>query len=379
MYLARLELRAFRSYSQAELALGRGVVVIHGRNGAGKTSLLEAACMAALGGSPRAGEAREMIRLGQDTSFVRAEFVAGGRRLQVEVGLARSGARQVKLNGAVRRRADLIGMTPLQYFSAADLELIQGEPGARRRLLDAELSATSARYHTLLGRYRRALEQRNRLLKEVRAGRAAIQGLAPWDRALARYGAEVMWERGQFVKALSPAAAAAHARLTGGSQELMIEYRPSVAMSDGQGHTLWEEERTRMVANLAARLESALQEARTEDLARGLTTVGPHRDDMEVLLRGVPARAFGSQGEQRGCALAIRLGLGQVMETTLGEQPVLLLDDVLSELDAQHRAGVFAACPRVEQVIITCCEVGTIPPEALARAQVHEVRDGQLI
>lgn len=378
MYLRRLELRDFRNYQRADAILPPGMVIFHGANGAGKTNLLEGVCLAASGASPRAQGAVELVRLGEDVGFVRAHFASDERELSVETGLARTGQRQIKINGAVRRRADLIGLAPVVYFSTDDITAIKGEPGARRRLLDTELSCVSRPYYHDLARYRRSLEQRNRLLKEVRAGRGGAEALDAWDRAVARYGARVMAARQAFLASLGPAAAAAHARLTGGARELLVEYRPCLALPDGQCADACQEEPARLVENLSVLLQRVLFEGREADIARGATGAGPHRDDVEVLLGGWPVPAFGSQGEQRTCAIAIRLGLAGVIESMTGRRPLLLLDDVLSELDSRYRAGVFSACAHADQVIITCCDVADIPAGARSGAAAFEVRDGQL-
>jgi DNA replication and repair protein RecF len=379
MYLHRLELRNFRNWVRLDLTLPPGTVIFHGPNGAGKTNLLEAICVAAGGDSPRSHESQDLIRLGEEVAFVGAEFQGADPRPRLEVGLARSGQKQIKISGAPKRRADLIGLAPVVYFSADDIGVIKGEPSARRRLLDAELSAISRSYYFQLLRYRRALEQRNSLLRELRSRRGRADTLGPWDRAAARYGAAVMLERREFIALLAPQATSAHSVLTGGARDLLVEYRPSVALPVGQTLCDREEEASRMVEKMSIHLESVLREERQTDISRGVTGSGPHRDDIEVLLRGEPVRSFGSQGEQRTCAVALRLGIAAIIRQVTGERPVLLLDDVLSELDARYRTGVFAACQQAEQVIITCCDSADIPRATHPAAAAFEVRDGELV
>lgn len=379
MYLRRLRLRDFRNYDDLDASLPSGTVILHGPNGAGKTNLLEAICLVASGESLRAHEGSEMIRLGQAFGFVSGDFVREDRDMRLEVALARTGQRRVKVDGATKRRTDLIGQAPLIHFSADDIGVVKGEPAARRRLIDTELSAISRGYYFHLGRYRRALDQRNRLLKDVRAGRGHRGSLTPWERALARYGAHVMLERLEFIACLGPEASSAHAVLTGGTRDLVVQYRPSVACLDAQSVGAGGEERTRLVENIASEVESALRDQQGADVHRGVTGMGPHRDDVELLLRGQSARGFASQGEQRSCAVAIRMGLAAVVARVTGERPLLLLDDVLSELDARYRLGVFAACEGAEQVVVTCCDVDDIPAEARVNGTTREVRDGRLV
>jgi len=379
MYLSRLELRDFRNWARLDLTLPEGMVIFHGANGAGKTNLLESICLTAAGDSPRAHESQDMIRLGEDVAFVRTDFRGTERRPCLEVGLARSGQKQLKINGAPKRRSDLIGLAPVVYFSADDIAVIKGEPGARRRLLDTEISAISQSYYFELNRYRRSVEQRNRLLKDIRAGRARLDSLDPWDRSLAKHGAAVTLKRHEFIAALAPESAAAHSLLTGHTRDLSVEYRPSIGPLKLQDAVTHVEEINSLVENTAIRLEARLKEERQSDILRGSTGSGPHRDDVDVLLRGEAVRLFGSQGEQRTCAVALRIGLTSVIRTATGDRPVLLLDDVLSELDARYRAGVFAACAQAQQVIITCCDPADIPSQARESAASFEVRDGQLV
>lgn len=378
MHMRRVELRDFRNYGRLGLDLAEGITVLCGPNGAGKSNLLEGICVAASGESPRTRATEEIVRLGCEHGFAGTRVGRGGEEVRLEVGLARNGRRQIKVNGVERRRADLIGVAPVVYFSAADIEVVKGEPAGRRRLLDTALCDLSRGYYFHLLRYRRAVAQRNRVLRELRSGRGEGSFLSPWDRAAARYGARVMVDRRALVGRLSAESGAAHARLVGETERFVMEYRPSVDFASGQREAAAEEEPTRLVEEVASALEEALRRDRTGDMERGATRLGPHRDDLELLLGGQPVRAFGSQGEQRSCGVAIRLGLATVAEEMTGERPLLALDDVLSELDARARAGVFQACAGAEQVLITCCDAGEIPEAARAEATVHEVEDGRV-
>ena len=379
MYLRHLELRDFRNYGHVSVEFGQGHVVLHGPNGVGKTNLLEAICVAASGTSPRARTTEELVHWGCEYGFVGGGFVGADNGAQLDVGLARSGQRQIKINGAVKRRADLIGVAPVVYFWADDIGVVKGEASVRRRLVDTELSAVSRSYYFQLTRYRRAIEQRNRVLKELRARRGRQDALGPWDRAAARYGAGLILARSEFLALLGPEVSQAHRTLTGGGQSFVMEYRPSVEPPNEQTGEAGGKDRPGLVEELAKALAEMFGRERAADIAQGATGRGPHREDVELLLGGHQVRAFGSQGEQRVCALAIRMGLATVVEQMTGERPVLLLDDVLSELDARHRAGVFAACGQVDQVIITCCDAADIPAEAGEWAQSYEVRDGRLV
>ena len=295
----------------------------------------------------------------------------------METGLARNGTRQIKVNGVVRRRADLIGLAPVVYFSADDLSVIKGEPSARRRLIDRELSAISRTYYFHWQRYQRAIEQRNRLLKDLRARRRGADGLEPWDRSAARYGARVMLEREGFIHLLARESERAHALLTGGARRLSVEYLPTVGLPNEQEGGDWEKGRDAFAEELARRLMAALRARRERDIAQGVTGCGPHRDDLGLRLGEQALREFGSQGEQRACAVSIRIGLASAVERITGARPVVLLDDVLSELDARYREGVFAASQEASQVIVTSCDLADIPPAVRGESQIFEVLDGR--
>jgi DNA replication and repair protein RecF len=378
MHLSRLELRELRNYRRLALELPAGVVVLHGPNGAGKTNILEAVCVAGAGDSPRARTIDELVRHGSQYGFIRAEFAKDERRRRVEVGLATTGRRQIRIDGVARRRADLIGVAPVLLFCSTDIEVLRGEPSGRRRLIDRELSSMRRPYYDHLTRYRRAIEQRNKLLKGLRDRRSTEEALAPWENAASRHGAHVMLHRSEFISLLGPEAERAHAAVTEGRRQLHITYSPSVAIPSGQSSGPGGKDDARLVEDLTRSLAAALKERRNLDRQYGATTVGPHRDDIELTLDGNAVRKFASQGEQRSCAVAVRMGLAAVVNAATGESPVLLLDDVLSELDERHRRGVFAAS-EAEQVIVTCCDERDIPTEVLADSCMFAVEAGEVI
>lgn len=378
MHLGHLDLRDFRNYQRLGVDLPPGVVVFHGPNGAGKTNLLESIAVAATGDSPRARVTQELVRTGCEVGFVRAEFTGTEDGARVEIGLAATGQRRVRIDGVVRRRADLIGLAPVVLFWVEDIEMVRGEPSGRRRLMDRELATVRRPYYHHLGRYRRALEQRNKLLRLVRERRQRAESLAPWEAALAEHGARVMAERERFIASLAPEAERAHAALTGGSRPLGMEYRPSIGMPEAQSASAEGKDADARVEEIAQRVSAVLADERRNDILYGRTQYGPHRDDIDLTLDGQPVRAFASQGEQRSCAVSIRMGLATVVEAITGKAPLLLLDDVLSELDEDRRRGVFAGC-RSEQVIVTCCDLADIPAEVKGRTAVLGIEAGAVL
>lgn len=363
MKLDRLLLRDFRNYYQLELPLGAPWVLFVGANAQGKSNLLEAIMCACAGYSPRGASDAEMIRWGQDKARVTATIASEVRgALELEVTLAAQGRRQIKINGAARNLADLAGQVGLVMFAADDLDVIKRDPSSRRRFLDTELGALSRSYYWNLVRYRRGVDQRNRLLKDIRdRGRPAAQ-LASWDEQLVTTGAVVVEKRATFLRSLAERGSAAHQRLVAADQRLELRYHPAlgddsawprIAAAAADAPALRE--------RVAAALSRALARGRTEDIERGMTLTGPHRDDFDILCGGVDMHRFGSQGEQRSAIIALRLGLVEVVAESVGEAPILLLDDVLSELDGERRAGLFEALTGAGQVIVTATDAETFP------------------
>ena len=317
MWLADLRLRDFRNYEVADLAFEPGAVLLVGPNAQGKTNLLEAVYTAALGRSPRVGRDAEVIRFGQDRAYVRVT-VRGARAQVLEVAFDRvTGGRRLKVNGVAVSRGQLLGRLVVVLAGPLDDEMIRGAPAHRRRVMDAALSQVSPSYFFALIRYTRVIKQRNRLL------RAAADGavLAPWDDQLAELGAVLVERRRQFIGRLGARAAVRHARLAGGGEHLEISYICMVGEGD---------ERESLARALAAR--------RAEEIQRGTSLVGPHRDDLRLTINGVDVRTYGSRGQHHTAALSLRLAEVDLLREDLGEWPVVLLDDVLAHLDPSRQA-----------------------------------------
>ena len=344
----RLRLYRFRNYADESIELGGGLTVISGRNAQGKTSLLEAIATLALTRSPRAGSAAELITWGATASQVQAHIrrpdgpmtldmrleLAGVRAPDREPGYdsgdrsATRSTRVTHVDGKARPARALLGLCPVVLFWPDDLQLVKGGPECRRRLLDVVLSQLDPRTAAELVRYRRVLEQRNALLKQVRLSAAPRAALSGFDTALARSGAVIPVARAALCAELQALAGPALEELSRAGEHLQLEYQTvgELFLSD--------------VASTAAAFEGALEERFQEELARGVTVVGPHRDDVEVLLDGRSARTTASQGQQRSVVLALKLAEVRHVHAVAGMAPVLLLDDVLSELDAERREGL---------------------------------------
>ncbi|HKC19898.1 MAG TPA: DNA replication/repair protein RecF [Candidatus Dormibacteraeota bacterium] len=357
MRLRSLRLRNHRNYGRLDLLPGPGVNVFIGANGQGKTNLLEAVAMLALSSSPRARREAELVGPLAPASRIEAEIDAGAIRRHITLALEVEGERTrrtIEVDGARRRAVDLPGHFRVTLFWPDDLGLVKAGPEVRRRFLNQMLVQVEPGYARALAGLRRILEQRNSLLKRIAGGDGGDDMLGAWDEELVRVGSQIVDARAKAVHALEPEATRCHAQIAAG-ERLEIRYL-------GPPENLAE----------------AVYNSRVEDLRRGSTTVGPHRDDLLVLLDGKEARSFASQGQQRTAVVSLKLAEARLIEARTGERPVLLLDDVLSELDGDRRAALLSEVSEGGQVIVTSVEAGPFPPDLMARAMVWTVTEGRI-
>jgi DNA replication and repair protein RecF len=350
----RLWLTDYRSYRDLDLTLPAGLTAVLGANGQGKTNLLEAVGWLATMSSFRGASTDALVHRGAATAVVRADIADGGRTTRVEAELAVSGRNRVLVNGARPQRArDLLGHLRVTVFTPDDLTLVKGGPGERRRLLDDALVSLHVRHDRTRTDYERVLRHRNALLKQVggRLDADAAATLDVWDAKLADAGERLGTARAHLVEALDPFL-----------QEAYITLAPATAHVRAHYSAPWRE----------IGLARALIDARREELRRGQTLVGPHRDDLELDIDGLPARTHRSQGEQRSLALALRLAVHRHVEASTGSTPVLLLDDVFSELDAARSAALLASLPAVQTLLTSAAGL----PPGTSPELVLDVRDG---
>ena len=371
MHLEHLWLTDFRSYREAEFSPApAGITLVTGANGEGKTNLVEAIGYLACLKSVRASPSEALVRAGapRGTAIVRGSGERAGRRLMVEAELHAAGRDRVQFNGQpVRRLRDLADGFQMTVFLPDDLVLVKGGPQGRRELLDDLLVALHPRHEATIAEVERVLKQRNALLKSAlgasRGGSRplpedVVVTLDVWDSKLADAGETLASARSELAVALEPLAGAAYARLAigvahRGRGSVSLEYRRSWPGS----------------------LSDALRDARADDLRRGLSTVGPHRDDLSLQVGELPARTHASQGEQRSLALALRLAGHDLVTERTGSAPILLLDDVFSELDPVRSEALLACLPAGQAVITTA---GDVPPGAAIESRVR-VEDGKVL
>lgn len=350
MHLRRLWLTDFRGYHEADVTFDEGLTAVVGPNGQGKTNLLEAIGYLATLGSFRGAPNDALIRAGAERAIVRAEGEREGRNLLLEAELSANGRNRAQLNRQPLRRArDLLGALRITAFSPDDLALVKGSPTERRAYLDETLVALHPRHDQLRSDLDRILRQRGALLKQA-GGRLNAEvelTLDVFDAKLTTAGEALAVARQELVADLEPILGAAYDRVARRSAEVRAVYRPP-----------W----------LAEGLAAALLAARKDDLRRGVSTVGPHRDELELVLSGLPARTHASQGEQRSLALAMRLASHEVVTRRTETPPVLLLDDVFSELDPDRSAALLGSLPAGQTVLTTA---GALPSGTVAGKVLH--------
>ena len=384
MHVARLELTNVRTFRELDLRLTPGLHLVVGENASGKTNLLEAIALLATTRGSRPGTDADLIAwpaLTDDllpAARLAAEVESAAGRTTVEIAVipgdrAAAGepgraSRRFRVNGVARRASDLIGRLRVVLFSAEDLRIVEGPPALRRRYLDITLAQLDTAYVRASQRYARVLQQRNSLLRRLQEQRSgAAEQLEFWDEELAAAGAVLLASRAQALHSLARDAADRYEELATPGERLTICYRPGVP--DDLAAALGEHD-------LDTRLRAALEVGRRGDIDRGVTRIGPHRDDITFAIDGRDAAVSASRGQQRTVALALRLAEVSLSTGRTGEPPVLLLDDILSELDARRRERVLQVAYGVDQVIITTPDADRPAAEQLREATRYVLENG---
>jgi len=355
--LVRLQLRNYRNYRQLDLELGSQLNLFLGANGQGKTNLLESIALLALSASPRARREVELIGPLGPEARVQAAVEGGGRERELQIDLREEGGRgrkRILVDGVPRRAFDLPGIARATLFWPEDLNLVKAGPEHRRRFLNQMLVQVEAGYARLLGRYARTLDQRNHLLKQIAAGESGLDTLPAWDEELLAGASEIVAARRRAVAELAPLAAGHH-RAIGAGELLTVAY-----------------------LGPPEDLAAAVHNSRHLDVRRGVTGVGPHRDDLLIELGGRDARAFASQGQQRTAVVSLKLAEAGLVAARTGELPILLLDDVLSELDPERRAALLEKVAAAGQVVVTSAEPAPLPPDLMHSARVNCIQAGEV-
>lgn len=380
MHVARLSLTDYRNYEHAELELGQGATVFVGRNGQGKTNLVESIGYLSTLGSHRVSGDQALIRSGADAAIVRALLTHGERELLVELQLNRQGANRAQLNRSPVKTRELPRYAHSVLFAPEDLAIVRGEPSVRRRMLDELLIQRTPRLSGVMADYERVLKQRNSLLKSARARGLAADKLTTldiWDERLVDLGSELIDQRVALIDELAAPLAAAYRSIVDADHAPELRPLLSIDGADPDDDAL-ANAAPPALGDTRTRFTTALRRLRQKELERGVTLAGPHRDDVVLLLNGLPAKGYASHGESWSFALALRLASAELLrrDSTTGD-PVLVLDDVFAELDRLRRERLAAAIGDFEQVLVTAAVLEDVPEPLTARV-VH-IHAGRIV
>ncbi len=392
MYLSRLVLTNFRNYVRLSLELAQSVIVLYGANAQGKTNLLEAIYYLVAARSPYAGSDAQLVNWLADQDDlphmrVEAELMRAGRPVRIEIVLTRTAARgngyrkHVRVNGIPRRVTELPGVASVVLFAPQDISLVDGPPIGRRRYLDAILCQIDAGYRRALSQYNRVLERRNHLLRTLRERGGKRDQLDFWDQKLAQEGSLIVARRQRAVSELEFLAQPIHRELSGGNERLRMRYLPGVDVHSGEPQlrlNLELDTPLRTPDEVGRAFLEQLRVMREEEIGRGVTLIGPHRDDLRLLDGRVDLHLYGSRGQQRTAVLALKLAEVSLIARTIGEQPILLLDEVMAELDVERRQYLCQQVVQVEQSIITGADIRSLPPAILDQASIYRVVQGRV-
>ncbi|MBT2484060.1 MULTISPECIES: DNA replication/repair protein RecF [unclassified Microbacterium] len=376
MIVEHLSLVDFRNYATAELALHRGPNVLVGRNGQGKTNLAEAVVFLATLGSHRVSTDAPMVRDGKENAIIRARLAHGERTVLVEVQVNRQGSNKARINGSPSKINELPRYAHVVLFAPEDLQIVRGDPSARRRFADQLLIQRTPRLAAVLGDYDRVLKQRNALLKSARARGIRGEGLSTlevWDEKLVALGSEIITARQRLAVDLQQPVSDAYAAIAGADHRPELDWALSVSGGDPEDgedadHATETDRESGPNADkagtrhIAEMFRASLAAKRTKELDRGLTLTGPHRDDLVLRVRDLPVKGYASHGESWSIALALRLASAELLrsESPAGD-PVLILDDVFAELDADRRQRLAGLTAGYEQVVVTAAVEEDIP------------------
>ena len=359
MYIESIRLNNFRNYELLEMNFDQGTNILYGDNAQGKTNILEAVYLAGTSKSHKGSKDREMIRFENEESHIRMMVKKGDLSYKIDMHLRKNKAKGVAINGLpIRKARVLLGVVNLVFFSPEDLNIIKEGPAGRRRFIDLELSQLDKIYLNNLSNYNRIINQRNSLLKDIYGSNQQhlLETLDIWDMQLAAYGTKVLDRRKEFVRQVNEIISEIHFRLTGGNERLSLTYESSIGEMS---------------------MEQALKKNRERDLRMKSTSVGPHRDDLCFLSGDLDIRKFGSQGQQRTAALSLKLAEIELVKRIIGDTPILLLDDVLSELDKNRQNYLLDSIHDI-QTVITCTGLDEFVNHRFSINKIFHVKSGHV-
>ena len=357
MYIKSLELNNYRNYDNLSIEFERGTNILYGNNAQGKTNILESIYVASTTKSHRGSKDREIINFEKDEAHIKATVIKKDVPIRIDIHLKKNKSKGIAINGIpIRKASELFGVLNVVFFSPEDLNIIKNGPAERRRFIDLELCQLDKIYVHNLVNYNKIVNQRNKLLRDLgfNYDKELISTLDIWDMQLADYGAKIITRRNQFIDEINEIIYGIHRNITNGKEELIVRYEPNIT-----GNNIYEE----------------LVRSRDKDLKLKTTSVGPHRDDISFLNKKIDIRKFGSQGQQRTAALSLKLSEIELVKSIIKDTPILLLDDVLSELDSNRQRHLLGNLYNV-QTIITCTGLDEFVENRFNIDNIYKVVEG---
>ncbi|MBV4420040.1 DNA replication/repair protein RecF [Clostridium tyrobutyricum] len=361
MYIKYLQLVNFRNYKQLSIELNKNINVFIGNNAQGKTNILESIYYCSIGKSFRTNKDKELIKWDGKESYIKAYISRKGLDKTIEIKVFKEGKKGININSIkVNKLSELMGIFNVVMFSPEDLKIIKESPIFRRKFLDMELCKLNKKYYFNLVQYNKVLSQRNMILKKWNKNNINMLGV--YDNQLSKYGEVLIDLRNKYIKELNVKGKIIHKNITSGIEKIEFKYITSIKDLDKIGKEILDN----------------LKKSRNNDIERGNTSIGPHRDDFNIYINGVNVRNFGSQGQQRTSVLTMKFASVEIIKDQIGEYPVLLLDDVLSELDKNRQEYILSSINKI-QTLITCTGINNIKKYIENKAQLFEVTNGTII
>ncbi|MBQ5917768.1 MAG: DNA replication/repair protein RecF [Lachnospiraceae bacterium] len=357
MYIKSLELNNYRNYDNLSIEFERGTNILYGNNAQGKTNILESIYVASTTKSHRGSKDREIINFEKDEAHIKATVMKKDVPIRIDIHIKKNKSKGIAINGIpIRKASELFGVLNVVFFSPEDLNIIKNGPAERRRFIDLELCQLDKIYVHNLVNYNKIVNQRNKLLRDLgfNYDKELVSTLDIWDMQLADYGAKIITRRNQFIDEINEIIYGIHRNITNGKEELIVRYEPNIT-----GNNIYEE----------------LVRSRDKDLKLKTTSVGPHRDDISFLNKKIDIRKFGSQGQQRTAALSLKLSEIELVKSIIKDTPILLLDDVLSELDSNRQRHLLGNLYNV-QTIITCTGLDEFVENRFNIDNIYKVVEG---
>lgn len=357
MLIKKIKLCNYRNYNDVELNFCDFTNILYGDNAQGKTNILESIYLCGTTKSHQGSRDKEIIQIGKEESHIKMYIEKDGLEHKIDMHLKKSKAKGIAINGVpIRKSSELIGMVNMIFFSPEDLNIIKNGPSERRKFINMELCQLDRIYLDNIGKYTKVLNQRNALLKHIKHDEKLADTLSVWDEQLITYGKSIIKSRYEFIEQLNEIAEKIHLKLTGNKEELLIQYESNVEIDD---------------------FEEKLSKSYDKDMYYQMTHVGPHRDDIKFISNGMDLRTYGSQGQKRTAALSLKLSEIDIVKKRINDVPILLLDDVLSELD-RKRQNYLLDCLENIQTIITCTGLEEFINYRIPMNQVYRIVNGSV-